>query len=291
MAARRGAASLSFDQSVLVAEAAEAMAAYALKQSNGSTDDFSSPWAQPFGPTEIIPGVVLQASLEDLQGRFNLNSLIAKDQNLVAKLDPGALETFRTLLEMLDLEPKWANEIADWIHPSPQPQSTTDGLDDSATTSQTPPYRVADTFITSTSELLALPGFGRERYLKLAPYVVALPLDATFNVCTASGQLLDAGVGPGFKQFSADPGFAEARKKACTPSKSDYANVVNTGPNRNTVAATNLLQRVDVKSRYFRLTSLITIGDSEFTLYSLIRREKSNGPVNIRVLQRSFTPD
>jgi hypothetical protein len=39
--------------------------------------------------------------------------------------------------------------------------------------------------------LLALPGFGRENYLKIAPYVTALPYDNPLNVCTASGLVLD----------------------------------------------------------------------------------------------------
>ena len=38
MAARRGAASLSFDESVLVAQGAEALAAYALNQDTNNTD-------------------------------------------------------------------------------------------------------------------------------------------------------------------------------------------------------------------------------------------------------------
>src|SRR5262245_40871800 len=65
MAARRGAAGLSFEQSVLVAQGAEALAAYALKDDRNSTDDFSDSWAQPFGPTEITPDMVLEASVED----------------------------------------------------------------------------------------------------------------------------------------------------------------------------------------------------------------------------------
>src|SRR5690349_20899136 len=74
-AAARGIASLSFEESVLVAQGAEALAAYGLREDDPKMDSYADSWAQPFGPTEITPGVVLEARLEDLQGRFNLNSL------------------------------------------------------------------------------------------------------------------------------------------------------------------------------------------------------------------------
>jgi len=291
MAARRGAASLSFDESVLVAQGAEALAAYALNQDTNNTDSQADPWAQPLGPVEITPGVMLAASIEDLQGRFNLNSLIANDGTPTGTVDPDAVLAFQRLLEMVGLEAKWADEIADWIDRDDTPQP--DGLEDSGTTSQDPPYRVANTFITSTSELLALPGFGRERFLKLAPYVVALPVDAAINVCSASPALLDAMTGPSAEEYTRKTTLVEDRQKGCSPTLQDYTGVVNTGPDQGKPELVRRLSRFSMQSKYFRLTTFVTIGGSEFTLYSLLKREAAgpSGPAKVRVLQRSFTPD
>ena len=79
MSARRSAASIAFDEGLLVAEAAEALAAFGLRADLRAGAEYDYPgeaWAKPVGPIEIAPGVMLEASLEDVQGRFNLNSLV-----------------------------------------------------------------------------------------------------------------------------------------------------------------------------------------------------------------------
>lgn len=290
MAARRGIASLSFEQSVLAAQAAEAAAAGILRDDGAQTDDFSDSWAQRLPPTEVVPGVMLEAWLEDLQGRFNLNSLVTS----TGEIDQEALDSFRRLLEALEIEPKWADQLADWIDPNLEPHGF-DGLEDGGTTNQQPPYRTANTIITSTSELLALPGFGRERYLKLAPFVAALPPESPLNVCTASGIVLDAMVDEGYREYSVDPeALANSRKKECFPKLEQYT-IDLLGERHVTDEAQGRLikSHFGKSSKYFRLTSLITLGGSEFALYSLLQRGQggSAGQGKVRVVQRSFTPD
>lgn len=290
MSARRGIASLSFEHSVLVAQGAEALAAYGLKDdaSNGDpqhqTDDYREAWAKPFGPMEIAPGVILEASLEDLAGRFNLNSLV--DSKGV--VDAESRDCLQRLLEALGLESKWADQIADWIDLDSN-ASGFDGLEDNGTTSQAPPYRTANTIITSTSELLALPGFGRERYTKLAPYVAALPPGTQLNLCTASGILLDAIIATGHSEYRDPEALGNNRKEQCYPETTIYMNSLQGGRGSLNAAEKAAIERhFSNKSDYFRLTSVITLGGTEFALYSLLHREGSEG---VRVLQRGFTPD
>lgn len=288
MAARRGIASLSFEESVLVAQGAEALAAYGLREDDPKKDTPSDSWAQPFGPTEITPGVVLEAHLEDMQGRFNLNSLITAD----GRVDQLSLEAFRRLLELLQIEPKYADQFADWLDPDINPSS--DGLEDNGTTTQTPPYRTANTIVTSTSELLALPGFGRERYMKLAPYVAALPPGEPLNICTASGFVLDAmGAQDEFSRMTPEE-LAKSREKECFPPLSSYVNNTNLEGPGETVGAWKQ-SHFGEKSSYYRLTSVITLGGSDFALYSLLQRggagASQSGQGKVRVLQRSFTAD
>ncbi len=114
---------------------------------------------------------MLEASLEDLQGRFNLNNLVNED----GTPDTTQVNAFVQLLAMLGLEPKWAGYLIDWIdvdivpaEPRWRRGQRVHGADAAriALPTATSPVR---------RELLALPGFGRDRYLKLAPYVAALP--------------------------------------------------------------------------------------------------------------------
>ena len=106
MTARRGTATFAFEQSLEVAKAAEAIAAYALRamrQTNHTTTYPAQPWSTPYGPVDLVPGVTLEAWLEDAQGRFNLNNLVKTDgtgatdddavavlQNLLTERGPGA---------------------------------------------------------------------------------------------------------------------------------------------------------------------------------------------------------
>jgi general secretion pathway protein K len=298
MTARRGSATYAFDESILIAQGAEALAAYGLRQiyqgdQQNHTFYIGQGWDKPIGPLEVVPGVMLTASLEDLQGRFNVNNLVNAD----GSVDQGNLTTFIALLERLGLEPKWASLLIDWIDSNSTPLP--DGAEDTLYTGLTPPYRTANRYITSVSELLALPGFGYERYQTLAPYITALPRqggNATqVNICTASAQLLDAYIGAGHQEF--DPQEltrTRANSTACFPTVQFYQSIFDPNVWRGQGAATGMAARVTTTSTYFRLTSFVTIGPAEFNLYSLLYLEGAGGttgPGTVRPIQRSFTPD
>jgi general secretion pathway protein K len=312
MTARRGVATYAFDQSILIAQGAEALAAYGLRQIVQSDPKEIYPgqgWDKPLGPMEVVPGVMLEASLEDLQGRFNLNNLV--DQ--YGMPDPVMTGAFTQLLALVGLEEKWTGYVVDWIDMDGIP-STPDGAEDSVYMGQTVPYRTPNRYITSASELLALPGFGRDRYLKLAPYVTALPHNTTINVCTASGVVLDAFLGPGHTDFSSDPqALGKNRQNAtgCFPTLTNYQSAFDpkvwagTGTAQAAPGVTGTPgqplqpgaptgpQGVQGKfgqtSSYFRLTSVVSIGSTEFNLYSLLYQDTQQRMV--RPIQRSFSPD
>ena len=284
LTARRASANFTITQALYVAEGAEALAGYALREDlkTNRQDSPNESWGQPYGPVEIEDGVVLEASLEDMQGRFNVNNLV--DGNGVA--DPIAREQFERLLTLLGMETRWSQLLVDWIDRDNQP-TLPDGGEDSNYLAQTPPYRTPNMPISSITELLALPGFGRENYLKLLPYVAALPPGTSVNVCSASGTLLDA-MGPGRQEFSLDEeGLAGKRKTECFPTVPEFRATMtddqwthlNSGKDGNAVADA---------SQYFRLRSYITIGTTRLTLYSLIHRDTGG---QIRPILRTFGTD
>jgi len=284
MTARRGTATFALDQALLIQQGAEALAAYGVRQihqSDPSHTYIGQGWDKPYGPMEVVPGVMLTAGLEDMQGRFNLNNLVNQD----GTPNPAYVTAFTQLLEMLGLEPKWTGFLVDWIDYDIVPQNP-DGAEDSVYMGQTPPYRTANRYITSPSELLALPGFGHDRYMLLAPYVTALPWGTKINVCTASGVVLDAFLGSGHTEFSADPQqLAKNRASAtgCFPTIQNYQAAF--GQNAQSAGGSAAFAET---TTYFRLTSFITIGSAQFNLYSLLYQDQTGA---LRPIQRSFTAD
>ena len=186
---RRSEGASGQERALLLAGGAEALAARILGEDLDTGNAPIHPgqrWANPLGPIEVEDAGVLQGQLIDLQGRFNLNSLVDKD----GRIDPVALEIFERLLRVLQLETAWAPKFADWIDADDLPISG--GAEDDVYTSLRPGYRPPNRPVTSISELLLLPGFDVQRFARLAPHVAALPRDASINLCTATPALLDA---------------------------------------------------------------------------------------------------
>jgi general secretion pathway protein K len=118
----------------------------------------------------------------------------------------------------------------------------------------------------SPSELMNMPGFGADRYRKIAPYVTALPsATAKINICTAPAPVLQSFAENVGSDYTPEL-LASERKSGCFPDKQTFANVL--GP---TVAASVANWYTDT-SMYFRLTTRVTLGTTEFTLYSLLYR-------------------
>lgn len=277
---RRSAAILSLDQAFQVALGAEAWAASYLKDDadNSQTDFPGEKWATPIPPIPVDGGQV-EGFVEDMQGRFNLNNLVTPQ----GAIDPVAVQQFRNLLTALELEPKWADILADWLDTDTQPQFP-EGAEDSVYTSQTPPYRAANGPITSPSELLSLPDFGMERYQRLKPYVTALPVGTPLNVCTAPGIVIDSMNQSGTREFGVDEqSLAKQRTDKCFPTLQDLQNSFH-GQGADTIT-----KYMAEKTSYFRVTALVTIGTSQLTLYSLLRRDETTHLV--RPVMRTLAAD
>jgi general secretion pathway protein K len=282
MAARRAAATFTLEQALQAGMAAEALAAIALEDdgSNAMTE-IHRPWAEPLGPVELEgTGVWIQAQLEDLSARFNLNSLVAFQPAPINgfKVDQHQLEVFQELLRSQNIDLRYADLLVDWIDPDSQPESQ--GGEDTMYLTQTPPYRPPNTYITHTSELLALPGFGAENYAKLAPLVSALPSDQKLNTCTASGLVLDAVESMQQQSYATSSILKQQREKACFPTQQAFLNGIGDPGIRTLVQA-----KVAQESDWFRLRTNIRIGTAEFVLYSVLFREGNN---RVRTVQRSF---
>ena len=297
LAARRGVAVFTIAQSLALAEGAEAIAAYALDTNLKNNPGVIAPnqiWAQPYGPVEIDNGAVLEASIEDQAGKFNLNNVVMLQpqgggpqsgtvppggpQNIWIENTPGK-DQFSALLASLNIDVGYAARLVDWIDTDNQPSSP-GGAEDSFYLALQPPHRTPNMLLTNISELLAM-GMDRASYEKLAPLVTALPPDVngTLNVCTAPAEILDVVSGTITYTLEDTKQFANNRQhSSCYPGVTAFMSGV-TGPQRSYVQ-----KLVGTKSTYFRLRTWITIGSTRFTLYSLINQRGNQ----IRPIFRTF---
>jgi general secretion pathway protein K len=263
----------ALNQGWQVALGAEAWAAQTLRDDlrDSQTDDLTENWAQPLPPLPIDGGTI-EGGLEDMQGRFNLNNLLKPD----GTVDEAGLARFRNLLRLAGVDERWAGALADWLD-TDTVDTFPDGAEDGVYIGQSPPYRTANGPITTTTELLALPGFTLEDYARLRLHVAALPVGTPINVCTASPLVLAAMV-EGGTDFGDAEALARNRIDGCFPTLQDLQATLG---QEQFQALQPLLSE---RSSWFRLLSIVSIGTSQLTLYSLLERNNAGG---VRAVVRS----
>ena len=278
---RRTVATLAMDQGYQVAMGAEAWVADVLQKDarqSSKTDDYTEEWAMRLPPLPVDGGEIM-GQVDDMQARFNLNSLVKFDPaSSTLVTDKDAVARFSRLLELLEIETKWAGFVADWIDGDINPEFP-DGAEDPVYTGLTPAYRTANMPITRTSELLAIAEFGLERYQKLEPYVSALPIGTPINLCTALPQVLDA-LTEKQRQYSLSvQSTAQTRQQRCFPTLADFEAQLD--PKDKKILIEGKL--VSQTSSYFRLSTVVTLGTTQLTMYSLLYRQNNL----VRPIQRS----
>lgn len=171
---------LNTEQAYLYALGGESWAKRILWHDGKETqvDNLTEIWATPLPPLPILGGT-LQGSLEDLQGRFNLNNLVTE-----GKVSPEDVVRLERLLTALELSPGLAQVMVDWIDADLEPLIP-NGAEDNAYLIRTPAYRTSNTLFNSPSEILLLAGMDQASYEKLSPYICTLPTRTLINVNTA----------------------------------------------------------------------------------------------------------
>ena len=257
-----------------VALGAEAWASQILSEdlAQSERDDLSEDWARPVPPLPIDGGTI-EGTLEDMQGRFNLNNLLKPD----GRVDEANVERFRRLLQGVEVDPRWAGALADWLD-ADTIDYFPDGAEDGVYSGQVPPYRTANGPITTTTELMALPGFSLEDYARIRPHVAALPVGTKINVCTATAAVLSALV-EGGTDFGDAEALGRNRRDSCFPRLDD----LRIGMDEAEFAT--LQPSLSESTGWFRLTTIVSIGTSQLTLYSLLERQASGG---VRAIVRSI---
>ncbi len=241
---------------------------------NGS-DTTQENWAKPLS-FDVESGK-LEGYLQDQQGRFNLNGLIGKDGKRIEEVR----EQYQRLLQLLPLELPLDESTAaalvdatiDWIDPGTTVEAV--GAEDDQYTSRQPPYRPANFWLVSTSELLAIEGYTADIYAALRPHVTALPPPPTdgepwkLNVNTATALVL-ASLLPNLSALDVEP-FVNGAYDDPSDFKTEFPGGADISPKIP----------LGVSSSWFLLTVTASIGTAQSTMYSLL--ERNNDVVRTRL--------
>lgn len=235
-------------------------------------DHLLEPWALPQPAYDLDEGQgQVQVRIEDLTGRFNLNSLVREQQPNAA-----ALAQFRRLLLRLQISEPYAERLLDWLDSDQQPSGEL-GAEDNAYLLLDPPYRTAGRRLEDISELRLLLDMRDEDFQRLAPYVSALPADTPLNVNTASAMVLSS------LADSISPSAAEALVQA--RQAGGFRDVASFMAQPALGGVKLESTSVAVTSQFFQATSEVRLADRRLALVSRLRREDDG---DIRVLQRNL---
>lgn len=248
---------LNRDQAVQVALGAESWIMNILREDleASQTDHLGELWAAQLPPLPIDNGEVF-GTIEDLQGRFNVNNLLDNE----GKIEEESLEQFRRLLNALGVDQRFAGITADWIDSDREP-SFPDGAEDSIYTGMIPSYRTANQAISNVSELAAIEGMDRETFKILEPHISALPGRTPVNANTATPAVL-LSLDENMTVADVEGLVTEREATGFTDIETSFASLVTP----------DVLNRLEDSTQYFRLKVVVQIDTVRVTLYSVLLR-------------------
>ena len=286
---------LQWDKRYQYAMAAEVVAQQGLiddleddRNNNAMVDDcVEEQWAVQLPPTPY-EDAMLSASVQDLQGRFNLNWLITTSGGQFIR-NPEAITQLTRLIEQTfppEANPsRLANEMADWLD--------SNNIVDSVEGAEDPEYRNRRTPnlpAAHESEMRALLTF-RVADQPAEPQVwgllTALPLGTTLNVNTAPPQVLDAVIGD-MAGTAAVQAVLDARQEKPVTEISELMKL----PPLDDLSAdekNDLASLLGVSSEYFQVMVDVEVDGQLSRLVSRLRRAAGQGETTA-VFSRQVSP-
>tara|TARA_R110001606_G_scaffold255674_2_gene403809 strand:- start:7991 stop:9088 length:1098 start_codon:yes stop_codon:yes gene_type:complete len=253
---------------------------------NAMVDDCSQEqWAVAL-PATPYEDAILSASVQDLQGRFNLNWLVAGNGAGFTRNDQ-AKEMLQRLLEQTLPDPSkaslLANEMADWIDSNNIVDSVEGAEDAEYRSRRTPNMPVAH-----ESELRALRDFTAADLFPdpaLWGLFSALPSDTTLNLNTAPKAVLAAVLGT---DGAADAVIALRQEEPI----SDVNAIMQQEPFNSMEAEQKqaISERLGVASEYFQVMVDVEVSGNTSRLVTRVKRASSGGADGTQVFSRQVKP-
>lgn len=154
-----------------------------------SVDTLEEDWARVLPPIRGEESEV-NGHIEDLQGRFNLNSLRLSN----GMIDERALAAYQRLLALLGLPEALADTLADWLDANDSPRAA--GGEASYYQALEPPLLCANRPLEHMSNLFRVKGYDARLIARLAPHATVLPESQALNLNTATAEVM-AAIQPG----------------------------------------------------------------------------------------------
>ncbi|HSC82140.1 MAG TPA: type II secretion system minor pseudopilin GspK [Pseudomonas sp.] len=263
-------------QAQYYAEGGEQLAKAILRRdrqaSDLQVDHLGEPWASPRLSFPLDEGGELRLRIDDLAGRFNLNSLAAAGES-----GEVALLRLRRLLQLLQINPAYAERLQDWLD-SDQDPAGSNGAEDDQYLLLKPAYRTGPGRVAEVSELRLLLGMSEADYRRLLPFVCALPLAVELNVNTASAQVL-ASLGENIPE-------ATLQALIAGRGRSGYRDISSFSQSLTEFAVNPL--GLTVSSQYFQATTEVHLGERRQVLVSYLQRGNDG---RVRVLAHDLGQD
>ncbi len=111
---------------------------------------------------------------------------------------------------------------------------------------------------------MAVTGFDRETYAKIAPYVTVLPAGTKLNVNTAADVVLAS--------LSDDIDISKAQSLVEERADAEFLDIDKTFED---LVEPDVLKRIDGVSEHFLLTATVTLGTNQLTMRSILQRDPS----------------
>lgn len=222
-------------------------------------------------PVNNVNEFQINSSIEDMQGRFNINNLKSEDAQ---KDFSHLLITVMPSLKSDDVQPLIL-AIVDWITPARSQNEYSKYYQ-----SLPHPYRAAHRPMITPTELLQVKGMTPQLYAAIAPYVTALPEPTLINVLTAPAPVL-ATLAPAITLQNATAMAAVVA--SAQPASVEAFRALDVVSNLDVSAS-----KVTVSSSYFLVKTDVAIEKQHFLIYTLLQRDSTPGKARISIKWQSI---
>lgn len=259
---------MAADAAYYLAKGGESWAARVLIRDRKDNDDdnLSEEWAQGLPPVPVAGGTI-SGDIVDLQGRFNVNNLIAPDQ----KLSESSRNQFERLLAMCQLGPEVVDAVVDWMD-----EDDEGWAEDWAYVGLETPYRTAAQPMCSASELLLVQGMTAKGYQCLAPFICALPPGTSTNINTASAAVLAS--------MADNLPLSQAERIVEERPEEGYKKIGDFLAKPELAGTGFMADNLTLSSNYFMVQSRATLGRGKSRLFSILYRNADK----VKVLRRTM---
>lgn len=251
---------MSIDGAILWANTALEQDWHNFTQSNQATNWDKIHWEQTDQSLHI------EATIEDAQGRFNLNNL----------RDPSRSQSFVLLLRAID--PSLSSEAAASLTQNIQAWLSTNSRDNATIkshyTQQQPAYLPASQLFVHSDELMLVDGITNVLFKKLHPFMIALPQTTAININTASDVVLMS-LGKGLSLENANKLILLRQQLGSYKTSEQFLS------NPAAQSAQITANQITLSSDYFILHTIIIEGNEKILADNLLKRQNINGKIRI----------